>query len=142
MILMIRKLTLLFAVILVLAACSIFPAAAAPTPAVPTAAATLKIEPEAIVQEFLTDYQEAPLQLGSYLSPELQKSTSVEDYAKLLPLNGMIDGFSIHSVVKNGSQADVTVAISVAGVDTAILFHLIQDQGNWYIDSISKAPEN
>jgi hypothetical protein len=99
-----------------------------------------KILPEEIVQEFLTDYQEAPQQLGGYLVPALRDQTPVENYGKLLPLDGMIEGFAVQSVARTGPEAQVTVGIRAGGAEAAILFTLVQQNQNWFISSISKAP--
>jgi hypothetical protein len=126
--------SLFFTFILTLAACS---ALATPTP---TTMPISKISPEMIVQEFLTDFQGAPMQLAGYLSPKLQKSTTVQDYPKLLPLSGMIEGFSVQSASRSGSEAAVNVAIRAGGAETSLQFNLIEKNQNWYIDSITKAP--
>ena len=99
-----------------------------------------KIQPEGIVQEFLTDFQEAPMQLSGYLSPNLQKTTPVEKYKQLLPVNGMIEGFAVQSASRSGNEALVTVAIKAGGVESLIMFNLVKAKQNWYIDSIAKAP--
>jgi len=99
-----------------------------------------KIQPEWIVQEFLTDFQEAPMQLSGYLSPNLQKTTPIEKYQKLLPVNGMIEGFAVQSVSRSSNEALVTVAIRAGGVDSLIQFNLFKAKQNWFIDSIAKAP--
>jgi hypothetical protein len=124
--------------ILALTACA---GSIAPTPtSAPTAVPQAKIEPEKIVQQFLTDFQEAPLQLAGYLSPTLQQSTPVQDYAKLLPVTGMIEGFSVQSVSRSGAEAEVTVALRAGGSETNLLFNLVEENQNWYINSITKAP--
>jgi hypothetical protein len=99
-----------------------------------------KIQPEGIVQEFLTDFQEAPMQLSGYLSRNLQKSTPIDQYQKLLPIDGMIEGFAVQSASKSGDEALVTVAIRAGGAESMFQFNLVQANQNWYIDSINKAP--
>lgn len=113
---------------------------AAPTTTPFTPTPPEKIFPEAIVQQFLTDYQEAPHQLGGYLGETLRNNTSVEEYSKLLPLDGMIEGFAVQSVSRSGPEAVVTVAIRAGGAETAVLFNLVQQNQNWFINSISNAP--
>jgi hypothetical protein len=117
-----------------LAACT------SPTAAPAAQTSAEKILPEEIVQEFLTDYQEAPQQLGGYLVPALRDQTSVENYGKLLPLDGMIEGFAVQSVARTGPEAQVTIGIRAGGAEAAILFTLVQQNQNWFISSISKAP--
>jgi hypothetical protein len=99
-----------------------------------------KIQPEGVVQEFLTDFQEAPMQLGGYLSPNLQKTTLIDQYKKLLPVDGMIEGFAVQSASRSGEEAVVTVAVRAGGAESMIQFNLVQANQNWYIDSINKAP--
>jgi hypothetical protein len=99
-----------------------------------------KIQPEGVVQEFLTDFQEAPMQLSGYLSPNLQKTTSIDQYQKLLPIEGMIEGFAVQSASRSGDEALVTVAIRAGGAESTFQFNLVQANQNWYIDSIDKAP--
>lgn len=119
----------------------IFLAACASPTAAPAAETPVeKILPEEIVQEFLTDYQEAPQQLGGYLVPALRDQTPVENYGKLLPLDGMIEGFAVQSVARTGPEAQVTIGIRAGGAEAAILFTLVQQNQNWFISSISKAP--
>jgi hypothetical protein len=115
-------------------------ACASPTAAPAAETPAEKILPEEIVQEFLTDYQEAPQQLGGYLVPALRDQTPVENYGKLLPLDGMIEGFAVQSVARTGPEAQVTVGIRAGGAEAAILFTLVQQNQNWFISSISKAP--
>jgi hypothetical protein len=98
-----------------------------------------KIQPEGVVQQFLTDFQEAPMQLNGYLSPKLQKSTPIDQYQKLLPIDGMIEGFAVQSASRSGEEAVVTVAIRAGGAESIFQFNLIKANQNWYIDSIVKA---
>ncbi len=115
-------------------------ACAAPS-AIPAATAPAEnILPEVVVQQFLTDYQEAPQQLGGYLGDALRKNTPVESYGKLLPLDGMIEGFAVQSVARSGPEASVTVGVRAGGAEALILFNLVQQNQNWFINSISKAP--
>jgi len=127
-------------IILPMLALILFTACAAPPDTSITQSTPEKILPEAIVQQFLTDYQEAPQQLGGYLGETLRNSTSMEEYSKLLPLDGMIEGFAVQSVSRSGPQSTVTVAIRAGGVESLILFNLVQQNQNWYIDSINTAP--
>jgi len=80
------------------------------------------------------------MQLSGYLSPNLQKTTPVEKYKQLLPVNGMIEGFAVQSASRSGNEALVTVAIKAGGVESLIMFNLVKAKQNWYIDSIAKAP--
>jgi hypothetical protein len=127
-------------IILPLIAILIVAACATPTPTPVATSPAEKILPEAIVQQFLTDYQEAPQQLGGYLGESLRDSTPVEAYSKLLPLDGMVEGFAVQSVSRSGPQSTVTVAIRAGGSESLILFNLVQQNQNWYIDSINTAP--
>jgi hypothetical protein len=128
------KILLIFLTLALLTAC------AAPSATQVATTPVEKILPEVVVQQFLTDYQEAPQQLGGYLGEALRNTTTVENYAKLLPLDGMIEGFAVESVSRSGPEAAVTVGIRAGGAETAILFNLIQQNQNWFINSISKAP--
>jgi len=131
---MTQRIILSILALIMFAACATPPATSFATPPAE------KILPEAIVQQFLTDYQEAPQQLGGYLGETLRNSTSMEEYSKLLPLDGMIEGFAVQSVSRSGPQAAVTVAIRAGGAESLILFNLVQQNQNWYIDSLSTAP--
>jgi len=99
-----------------------------------------KIQPEGVVQQFLTDFQEAPMQLSGYLSPNLQKTIPIDQYQKLIPINGMIEGFAVQSASRSGDEALVTVAIRAGGAESMFQFNLVQANQNWYIDSINKTP--
>ncbi len=118
----------------------LFAGCAAPTTTPFTPTPPEKILPEAIVQQFLTDYQEAPQQLGGYLGEALRNGTSVEEYSQLLPLDGMIEGFAVQSVSRSGPAAAVIVAIRAGGAESLLLFNLTRQNQNWYIESISSAP--
>jgi hypothetical protein len=131
---MTQRIILPILALILFSACTASPATSIPQPP------TEKILPEAIVQQFLTDYQEAPQQLGGYLGETLRNSTSMEEYSKLLPLDGMIEGFAVQSVARSGPQSTVTVAIRAGGAESLILFNLVQQNQNWYINSINTAP--
>lgn len=130
-----KNLILLFLIsVLGLSACS------SSAPVAPAVTPNAGIDPEVVVQEFLTDYQEAPMQLGGYLSQRLQEKTPVDAYQKLLPLDGMIEGFAVQSASRMGDEAAITVAVRAGGFEAQILFNLVRQNQNWFIDSISKAP--
>jgi hypothetical protein len=92
--------------------------------------------PEFIVQAFLTDFQEAPMQLDGYLSTALRGLYPPEQRGDLLPVSGMIEGFAIQSAAITPSDAEIEVAIRSAGEDSILQFNLIKEKGYWVIDSV------
>lgn len=96
--------------------------------------------PEFIVQAFMTDFQEAPLQLDGYLSTALRGLYPPEQRGDLLPVEGMIEGFAIQSAAITPETADIKVAIRSGEEEAILQFNLIKENGFWVIDSIFPEP--
>lgn len=90
--------------------------------------------PEGVVKEFLINYEENEANLSSYLT----KSQTSEDAVEMLQMNGMLMSFMIRSasVIPEPPTAIIEVQISLSGEEVGRIFHLIQEKGQWKIDSI------
>lgn len=115
-----------------------------PTPFLPSGmlpgAEFLLDRPERIVQAFLTDVQEAPDQLGGYMSRDLQQTYPHDAIIDVLGLPGDIDGFAIQAAVVSPGMALGRVDVSVTSDDAVLQyrFYLIIEEGNWVISGIEK----
>jgi len=95
-------------------------------------------EPEKVVQAFLTDVQEAPAQVNSYLSQAMQKKYPGSEVIHLLDLPGDINGFAIKSVDANVKNplAFVTVGLESKSEIMLLRFTLIVEHSTWVIDGV------
>lgn len=68
----------------------------------------------------------------------LTKSQTSEDAVEMLQMNGMLMSFMIRSasVIPEPPTAIIEVQISLSGEEVGRIFHLIQENGQWKIDSI------
>jgi hypothetical protein len=118
--------------------------AATPTPFGPAgqlpAGGLVLDRPERIVQAFLTDVQEAPDQLGGYMSSTLQKEYPHDAIIATLGLPGNIEGFALQAAVVSPPMALANVFVNVTSGDT--IFHyrfvLIIEHDKWVISSIER----
>ncbi len=115
---------------------------ATPTPFHPSEAITVPglvlDKPERIVQAFLTDVQEAPDQLGGYMSSAMQRNYPRDEVIAELELPGNIDGFAIQAAEVSPSMAlgQVYVQVNSGNIVLQYRFILIIENGNWVINSI------
>lgn len=97
-------------------------------------------DPENVVQAFLTDAQEAPAQVNSYLSQAMQSRYPGLDVIKSLDLPGDINGFGIRSVEANTKipTAYVRVGLNSQGEEIGFRFTLVMENSKWVIDAIER----
>jgi len=139
-----------------LTACSTVPAVgnqtkpeATLTPFAPLAAtqtrqaeALFLADPEKVVQSFLTDVQEAPAQVNSYLSRAMQKKYPGSEVIRHLGLKDNISGFVIKAVDANFRDplAYVTVLLGSGDQVIGLRFTLVIENSIWVIDGIDQQP--
>ncbi len=94
--------------------------------------------PEAVVQAFLTAYQETPDQMSHYLSARRLVQLPPGGAVAMLNINGALEGSMIESaaVGANPPVAVVETTIQAGGSLSTRRFVLVQDDGKWKIDTI------
>jgi hypothetical protein len=94
--------------------------------------------PEGVVQAFLKVYPETPVDAVQYLAPSLVSQLNEQTILKLLPGNGIINGFLIVQGAASAEteRSQLTADIEIEGKLYQAEFHLITDQGYWRIDQI------
>lgn len=94
--------------------------------------------PEGVVQAFLKVYPETPVEAVQYLASSFVAQLNGQTVLKLLPGNGIINGFLI---VQGSSSAETERSQLIADIEIEgnlyqAEFHLITDQGYWRIEQI------
>lgn len=94
--------------------------------------------PEAVVQAFVTAYQETPETMSRYLSARRLADLPGGGAVGLLNIHGALEGMMVESAAVNPNppSAFVTVNIRSGGEDVSRLFSLSQENGQWKIDNI------
>lgn len=94
--------------------------------------------PEEVVQAFLTAYQESPDIMARYLSQSRLRELPGGGAVGLLGINGELGGMMIDSaaVSLNPPSASIGVTIQSGGANTTRMFTLIQEAGQWKIQTI------